>query len=313
MNRKISLLQQWLKANNKNIQNEIAHCNDENKFRGIKNGLDIMVSVLTGVNITEGSNFYAIENLVGRENPTIDFIRKATYEELYHELTKLSDERGIKNNLSMLNYNKIIDLYEEKKAKGEVTMNGYEEPAIEKNSTESIERTANVKQVNNPSNVNQNTIKNDNFNGYNGYQSMNEYSGNGDYRANVNNSNNYSSGYSNNVNYTNQYQEGFSNTRDMVEMCGNSLDCTIHGVRVVIIPNENGDYTLKNHESYSQSMEIKFNGGTDSQLVNKKILSREEFNNFVSKYQREIFNQDYSYENVHLKENVESIDNEQEL
>lgn len=342
MNKKIALLEQWLRVNNLNIKNEINNCKDENKYRDLKVGLDVMISVLSGENVTEGSKFHAVENLVGTDNPTVNFIRNASFEELYSELTKASDEKGIKANLSMLNHNKIIDLYEEKKAKGEISVNPQNQfnenqgPSVMQSSSR-----ANIQRENSTANgygANSKTMRNlsqepkargnantkdyfsgnlENGNSYNsirqnseavyGFNDKNQaYSStiaHGEYNTTTNNRAPYSS----------NYQRGAIDGRDMVEVCGKSLDCKINGVRVVIIPNEDGSYDLKNRESYSQSMELKFNGGRDTQIVNKKVLTRDEFNDFVERYREEIFAEDYAYEKANVKENINSFDKEPEL
>lgn len=284
MNRKVALLEQWLRANNLNVKNEINHCQDDNKYRDIKIGLDVIISVLIGRNVTEGSKFYALENLVGTDNPTVNFIRNSSFEELYEELSKTSDEKGIKANLSMLNHSKIIDLYEDKKAKGELTTSGKDEIATEQKESRQI--------PNNPKNK------------LDSYYQPTQAKANNNYREAFE-SNTYK--YNQNANETsriNNIQKGMTEGKDMVDICGRSLDCKIHGVRVVILPNENGSYDLRNHESYSQSMELKFNNGKDSQIVNKKTLTREEFNDFIERYRENIFQEGYSYEKTNIKENI---------
>lgn len=342
MNKKIALLEQWLKANNSNIKNEINNCKDENKYRDIKVGLDVMISVLSGENVTEGSKFSAVENLVGTDNPTVNFIRNASFEELYSELTKASDEKGIKANLSMLNHNKIIDLYEEKKAKGEISVspqNGFKENqgpnGMQSQSRANIQREnptakgfgANSNTARNLSqepNIRENTNAKDYFSGnlengnsYNNIRQSSEPLYGFNDRSQAYNSTmargEYNATADNRAPYGNNYQRGAIDGRDMVEVCGKSLDCKINGVRVVIIPNEDGSYDLKNRESYSQSMELKFNGGRDTQIVNKKVLSREEFNDFVERYREEIFAEDYAYEKATVKENINTFDKEPEL
>lgn len=356
MNKKAVLLEQWLKVNNVALKNEITYCKDENKYRDIQVGLDVMISVLLGENLTKGSNFYAVENLVGTDNPTVDFIRNASFEELYGELTKLSDEKGIKSNLSLLNHNKIIDLYEEKKALGEITTSGYNEMNTKESSNQSPSYDSsnqkndlaaqsytssnsvnsglykNMERDNDPISDKYNPIARTNKQGM--FHKQVEYSGSpispeyepktkSSYYSNYNNEtmigenelpekNNYSINRGGDS-YSKPTHNGITNGKDMVEVCGNSLNCNINGVRVVIIPNENGDYTLRNHESYHQSMEIKFNGGRDSQIVNKKVLTREEFNDFIKRYEDEIFNRDYSYQKAYIKESVQSFDKEREL
>lgn len=296
MQRKISLLQQWLKANNANVKNELAYCDSEAKYRDIQLGLDVMTSVLVGQNITKGSKFQSLENLVGTENPTIDFIRKASVQELYNELINPVDTNGIKKNLSVLNYNKIIDLYEEKKAKGEITMNS--------NSTSQID---NENTKNNMSENVSNFKNNDNLNKSNEYNNEKNIDFDNISKKETNKQNNY----------VNQSQRGFANEDDINKLTGNSLDCIIHGIRVVIIPNENGDYTLRNQESYSQHMEMKFNGGKDTQIINKKTLTKEEFSAFKEKYKDEILGKDYSLEKLNVmentKENVNSFGNSREF
>lgn len=278
MHRKVQLIQQWLEVNNVVIKNDRNYNNDPNINEVINRKIDVMLNVLMGQKIKNTANFEGIENLIGDNNPMVNFIRNCSYEELYYELTSISDEKGIKQNLSILNPEKIVDLYQEKKAKGEIQ--------VESN-----------REVNNTVNQNINSraydVNQTNFNSY----TSNRFS---NYQNNYPNSNFNS--YGNNNNY-----------RDLVDACGNSIDCVINGIRVIIIPNEKGEYTIKNQELYNQSMELRFNGGESTQTVNKKTLTREEFNSFIENYKEDILGLSRQKEKQYVKETSYQRENNFEL
>ena len=145
INEKIKLLYKWIITYNTFVRDELNNSQTNENKKTISDNINIVLSVLLGVNLTKNPVFEGIENLTGVENPTVNFIRNSSVEELQKELTSLSDDKGIKKNISSLNPNKIIDLFYSIKEKKKVTTNKKEN--ITKNYDYSTDKNNNLKDI----------------------------------------------------------------------------------------------------------------------------------------------------------------------
>lgn len=246
----------------------------------------LMASALLGVNLLDG-NFAGIENMLNDNEGTIKFLRECSKDELLHELRSASDAIGVKNAITNLDANMIFEHFMEQKKNNEINIsnngvsNSYEkENIINKKSSYGFRESENnfISKNENPSQ----------------YKNINKSNYQYEQRDNLN-------------------QNIYNEKKDLVSMCGNSLDCSINGIRVMITPQEDGSYSINENELYTQSMEITFNHGKDKQWVNKQTLTKEEFQQFLEEYESEIFGIQKQHQNSYEMEShvgYDGYDNE---
>ena len=240
--KKIEILESWIRVYNESI---VTTLNNSERNVNLEAEVDfkvrVILSALMGVNMV-GNRLYGIESIAGTENPTINFIRNCSIEDLEYELKSSSDESGLKRNISILNADKIMNLYSMMKENNE--LNTKKEDYNKNVDTEDLNREK-----------------------YYGYNKMNS-----------------NTAFSNIANTQN-----LNRNEDLIEMCGNSIDCYINGIRVTITPQQDGTYSMNQNELYTQSMEITFNYGKDKQVVNNITLTKDEFRSFLEEYKGDIF------------------------
>lgn len=222
----------------------------------------LMASALLGVNLLDG-NFAGIENMLNNNEGTVKFLRECSKDELLRELQTASDAIGVKNAITNLDANMIFEHFMEQKKNNEINISN-------DGVSDSYTKETIITQKSN----------------YGFRESENNAMGKNENIPQYKNENNSTYQYEQRNNFN---QNVYNEKKDLVSMCGNSLDCSINGIRVIITPQEDGSYSINQNELYTQNMEITFNHGKDKQWVNKQTLTREEFQRFLEEYESEIF------------------------
>lgn len=264
-NKEIALIA-WLKDNNIDITHSLDESEDtRGTFEAVEGKAMAIASMMLGANLL-GSGFEGIENLLTEENEAITYLRNCSVEQMINVLSSSRDNE-LQTIGREINGNKVLENYNERKKDNELHSN--------QNSISEAEQYQ----------------ENDfNSQGYNREQ-QHTYERNGDqrgftqqHRSNV--GNRYNGQQSRSAYHV--MDDNFADNKDLVSSCGNSLDIYMNGARVVVIPQEDGTYSLK--------METTIDNGKSKQWVNEQIISREEFQAFVERYEEQIFGLEKQYE-----------------